>query len=536
VLVAFVNAAILRGYDFGRIEINVAWQARWSSNASGIDVTCKFVATGRTARVRTRKRGSRSTINRRRFIGMAGAAALAGTTLGMGKRQGQALETTPAMAEGQRANVMLVMCDDLNLPTVEALDGLNRIFGSKGMEFVNGFVTTPICSPARASFLRGQYAHTHGLWNNQNPDGNAYESLRNKGLDDSGTLPLWLKDAGYRTGLAGKYINFYSGDRVPPGWDDWFGWMGGSESERVCDNGTVVNVGDRVSADLCAERGAAFVRRAAADGVPFFLQLSPHAPHNPPEVPYRHRDRFGNLKLPKGPNFNEADTADKPAWLRRYDPLTEDDVRRLVEVHRNRTRSMLPVVEMADRVIAALAETGQLERTYIFFVSDNGYHLGNHRMPRGKLAPYDEDTRVPYYVRGPGIAPGSKEARFALNTDFAPTVCEIAGATPTHDPDGASLLPLMLGRPDVPWRERFVIEARREKNLDPQVPNYQGVRGAQYQYVEYATGEKEAYNVRKDPDQLHRIKGDAAVYDSMAPVLAAMRDKSGAAVRAEEGF
>jgi N-acetylglucosamine-6-sulfatase len=362
--------------------------------------------------------------------------------------------------------------------------------------------------------------------------------LKAKGLEDS-TYATAVQQVGYATAHIGKYINLYNELRIPPGWSEWYSWLGevgeGSQSGKVNDNGTLVDVGDRNTTDLCSARAVKWITEQSSAGTPFLCQISPQAPRSPPEQAYRFRDRFQQLPLPKEPNFNENNTSDKPDWLRRYGKLDDHDILALANVHRDRTKSMLPVVDMLDAIIQRLRDLGEREKTFIFFYSDHGYHIGNHRTPRGKLAPYDEDFRIPFYARGPGVPAGVRRPELALNIDLAPTFAEITGATIAHEVDGRSLLPLG-GAPAivVPWRRRFLLEAHTEANMDPQVPTYQGMLTPDYLYTEYVTGEKEAYNISTDPKRLNRIARSKPVYDGLGASLAALRDCTGEACRTAE--
>jgi N-acetylglucosamine-6-sulfatase len=138
------------------------------------------------------------------------------------------------------------------------------------------------------------------------------------------------------------------------------------------------------------------------------------------------------------------------------------------------------------------------------FTSDNGLHLGVHRLEE-KASAYEEAIRVPLLVRGPGVCQGVTRSQMALNTDFAPTFADLAGVTPPGFVDGRSLSPILSATPPTTWRTAFSVEHRRSKEEYPYVraiPNYDAVRTASHLYVEYETGEKELYNRSKDPYEL----------------------------------
>jgi N-acetylglucosamine-6-sulfatase len=162
-----------------------------------------------------------------------------------------------------------------------------------------------------------------------------------------------------------------------------------------------------------------------------------------------------------------------------------------------------------ERIIDALDALGELEDTYIVFTSDNGYHLGQHRLRNGKAQVYEEDIRVPLLVRGPGVPGGVTLDHFALNIDFAPTITDLAGAVPGRMMDGRSLVPLLVRDTPPPhdWRKDFLVEIYR-------VPGQVGepllaLRTRHEVYAEHASGFRELYDIRRDPFQLLNRVGAA---------------------------
>ena len=166
-----------------------------------------------------------------------------------------------------------------------------------------------------------------------------------------------------------------------------------------------------------------FVHQAGTSDDPFFLLLAPRAPHGPSTPAPRHEAAFADARAPRVPSFNEEDISDKPPWLRDTPPLTEEQITAIDALYRDRLRSMLAVGEMVADLIQTLESDGTLDSTYIVFTSDNGYQLGEHRLPDGKGVAYDESHRMPFIVRGPDIAAGAVEDRLALNIDLGPNLC-----------------------------------------------------------------------------------------------------------------
>ena len=173
----------------------------------------------------------------------------------------------------------------------------------------------------------------------------------------------------------------------------------------------------------------------------------------------------------------------------------------------------MAVDEMVDVVVQRLDERGALDNTYILFLSDNGYFLGEHRLPHGKDAPYDAASRVPLIARGPGIAAGSSVGEIALNIDLFPTIAELAGIAAPPFVDGRSMTLLLTGGNhgwrDVALIEGFGKETESNEGAETSTPAFRALRSDAILYAEYETGERELYNLRKDPYELSNIARQA---------------------------
>lgn len=97
--------------------------------------------------------------------------------------------------------------------------------------------------------------------------------------------------------------------------------------------------------------------------------------------------------------------------------------------------------ELVDSLVTRLEESEQLDNTYIIYTSDNGFHIGQHRLPPGKTCGYEEDIRVPLFIRGPGIQQGFEEDSVTTHIDMAPTIFQLAGIPSREDFDG-TVIPL----------------------------------------------------------------------------------------------
>jgi N-acetylglucosamine-6-sulfatase len=410
-------------------------------------------------------------------------------------------------------NIVVINLDDLDFRTFEVMQSTQSLLTSEGVSFRGMVATRALCCPSRASFLTGRYSHNHGVLSNLPPLG-GYLAFRQHG-DESSTLATWLSAAGYRTALFGKYLNgfpFGAPDftYIPPGWTEWYSEVlddesGDATAYLLNENGTLISYSDSEAdyePDVLAAKAIDFVRRTGGVA-PFFAFINPPSPHAPARAAQRYADAFPGAMAPRLPSFNEADISDKPAWLRAVPLLTGPEIADIDDLARHRYQSLLAIDDMVNGLMDALASTDQLSNTYIFFTSDQGVFMGQHRLPGGKNAPYEEAIRVPLIVRGPGVPAGRIVDHVVANVDLAPTIAELAGAPWPSDIDGISLVPLL--RRSIPslqsWRADVLIEASAGGSPYP-LPAFAGLRGPWYTYVEYATGEREFYDLRNDPYEL----------------------------------
>ena len=449
----------------------------------------------------------------------------------------------------QRPNIVLIVTDDQDVRSLQQMPKTRELLERQGASFSNFVVSTPGCCPSRASILRGQYTRNHGVRFSEGPDG-GHETFRALGHERS-TLATWLQDRGYRTAMVGKYLNGYGedgGTRVPPGWDEWYAATSLKYFDyEMVENGRIVRYGSKRKdylTDVLSAQAREFVTGSAQAGQPFFLYLAPRAPHGPATPAPRDQDRFKNAKVPRTAAFNESDVSDKPDYVRASPRLNRDAERQLDALYRNRLRTLLAVDEMVAALFQTLQASGTLDNTYVFFTSDNGYLLGEHRRAE-KGMPYEEAIRVPLLVRGPGVVP-RPIADLAANIDLAPTIAELTGAEAPDFVDGRSLVPLLEGRAPPPWRQAALVEAfGRDEVLaaleigdEPGNPPFKALRLQDRVYIEYPrTGERELYDLRADPMQLENLAGDPAHDEEMAELhawLEAMLNCVGQACRDAE--
>ncbi|MBW8487609.1 sulfatase [Actinomadura sp. PM05-2] len=415
-----------------------------------------------------------------------------------------------------RPNIVLVLADDLDRADLARFPQISALRRS-GASFDNAIVTDSWCCPSRSTILRSQYVHSHGVKTNNPPDG-GWPVFRRRGLEAS-TVGTWLHSAGYRTGLIGKYLNGYPGPSVPPGWDDWRvptpRHMYAQRDFVLIENGKPCPYKKGHLDDVLTWKADAFIRSTPA-GKPFFLYLAPLAPHLPAPYAPRHAGAFAGVRAPRTASFDRASSGDA-RWLARRPPLGRAQTARIDRVYRDRLRSTLSVDDMIGSLTRTLAATGRLNDTYLFFASDNGFHLGQHRLAPGKTTAFDEDVRVPLIVRGPGIVPGATIPSLAGTVDLAPTFADLAGAGVPSFAEGRSLVPLLRGGPPTPWRTGMLVEffaghvKKRPEGPDcdtrtrhgcPLPPTYAAIRTSRYTYVEYSTGERRLYDRLTDPAEM----------------------------------
>lgn len=448
-----------------------------------------------------------------------------------------------------RPNIVVILLDDLdwavfdaaigNLPAVQNLQ-------ARGTTFDQYYVTTPLCCPSRSSLLRGQYAHNHGvLWNRGEPGGNGgFEAFHRLGRETD-TVATALHDAGYRTGLFGKYLNGYPMSMPetyePPGWDDWAVHTASERDAFYIDydlnvNGTIVSYGsapEDYSTDVLRDFGAAFIRSTPVEQ-PLFLVLAPYAPHAPSMPAVRHVDVAANAEFRRAPSFNESDVSDKPEWVRKLPPIDAAITAEIDADVANRVASLMAIDDMVAEVSAALEESGRGESTYIVFLSDNGFHFGEHRVPFGKVTPYGESTRVPMIVVGPGVPAGSHNSAIVANIDLFPTFLGWAGVTSLPEfVDGRDVAGVINLTED-PTRQRILLEqfedvanrapravkppkpGKKLKDRTPTpttttslsqaiLPPFRAVRDATSLFVVYETGELEYYDLVSDPYAMNNL-------------------------------
>jgi len=443
-----------------------------------------------------------------------------------------------APAGKKRPNVVFILTDDqrwdqlgceghpfLKTPAVDRL-------ATEGARFANMFVTTSLCSPSRASFLSGLYAHSHGVVNNFTD----YPA-------ELPSFPRRLQESGYETAYVGKWHMGEASDERRPGFDYWVTHKG---QGKYYDTEFNVNGTREVKKGYYTHR----VTDMAVDWLqrehdrPFLLILGHKAPHTPftPEEKYLHVFDDVKIEYPDSAFALEG----KPKWVDQrldtwhgiYGPIygfrekfpdrRPESVKHFAAFVRGYTASIKSIDDSTARIYRTLAETGRLDDTLVIFAGDNGMFLGEHGMT-DKRTMHEPSIRVPLVVRYPKlIRPGTVVRQQVLNIDLAPSVLEICGAKPLANVHGRSWKRL-LGGDASGWRSAWYYEYNYEKQF-PYTPNVRGVRTDKWKYVRYPHGDgkpdrhkAELYNLAADPGELHNLIDDPDCAAKVAELKAELK-------------
>jgi len=420
----------------------------------------------------------------------------------------------------RRPNIIFILIDDLRWddlgisghPFVRT-PNIDRI-GREGAQFRNAFMTTPLCSPSRASFLTGQYPHTHGITDNVDRSAASHKLI---------TFPLLLQQSGYETAFIGKW-HMGNDDSRRPGFDRWvsFKGQGSYVNPEINEDGKDVNPGGYIT-DLLTGYATEFIKRRHSK--PPLVYLAHKAIH--PEVMQhddgsvnladaerfipaeRHRRLFIGKKIPRRPSAMLAPVG-KPALQRKIGDLPPLGASTATpdESVLGRLRSLMAIEEGVGKIIKALKETNQLDNTVIVLTSDNGYFYGEHGLSVERRLAYEESIRMPLLIRYPtAVKAGTVRDEFALNIDLAPTLLEWAGVSVPGRIEGHSLVPLLKAS-RTEWRKSFLIEYYSDR-VFPRIRDmgYKAVRNERWKYIHYfeLEGMDELYDLKADPYEMTNI-------------------------------
>ena len=376
---------------------------------------------------------------------------------------------------------------------------------ARGVRFEKAFVTLSICSPSRAACLTGRYGSANGV--------TSVPGTLNK---DEKTICHYLKDAGYRTGMVGKW--HLGNSPADCGFDsaEFF------RSNGTYYNRTVLKGDTRITAkgyieDYNAQRAIEFIEDGSS---PFLLWLCTQVPHMDHTFDWPARKetlaKYDLSKMPV-PETWQDDLNGKPAYLAqernrkqalRYGYEKEENIRR----HFQRYYAAITEMDAAlGRVLDAVDKLGLRDNTYILFMGDNGWFMGEHGFT-SKVLPYEESIRVPMIVAGPDIE-CRIDSNLVLNVDLAPTILELAQVEIPKNMHGKSLVPLLKAE-KVDWRQSFLYEAPTPSlGSRPLL----ALRTHRYKFVQtYDVDEpqrvvfEELYDLEQDPKEMSNVVSESS--------------------------
>ena len=449
-----------------------------------------------------------------------------------------------------KPNIVFILTDDLssNLITPQIAPHIYAL-EHQGETFSNYYVADSLCCPSRATIFTGLYPHDTKVTTNLPPYG-GYPKFVSQGLTKR-TFAVALQGVGYKTAMLGKYLNGYgdTGDElspppgradkmtkanapVPPGWNDWHvsNNTGYQEFNYWQNDNGVFHFYPKglgtYGVDVANRYAQSFIEQNAHH--PFLIEVATFAPHSPFIPAPRNAKDFPHLTQPHDPSF-DAQNVNPPAWLGQRAPMTSQQIQVTNESYRARAQAVESVDKLVADTEATLSREGIAKDTYIVFSSDNGLHLGQHRILDGKETAFDTDIRVPLIITGPGVPHGRVVPQVAQNVDLCPTFEQLGGAPIPATVEGHSLVSLLHPSGSAPkWRTVALLEHHGDtQRSDPDFdgagsnpPTYNGIRiqarhlpgfigPVDATWVEYddAKHETEYYNDAKDPYQIDNIAG-----------------------------
>ncbi|MBW1843726.1 MAG: sulfatase [Deltaproteobacteria bacterium] len=410
------------------------------------------------------------------------------------------------LTDDQRADALSIAGNTvLKTPNIDEL-------ARDGVRFTNAFVTTSLCAPSRASFLTGQWAHTHGVRTNE----------RRSRLKPTQTIFAdLLRDSGYEVAFIGKWHMDGAGrDRQ---WDYYFGFKGQGRykhPEFAENGGPDRRYWKRYTDDMLGTKAIEFIRRPHTK--PFCLFVFFKAPHRSWIRAPRHEKLFEDIKVPE-PDTLHTDYAGKPDAFKNADMKIGDfdDVVSFQKFAKDYYAVLTAVDENVGRVMKAVAEKKLVEDTAVIYSSDNGFFVGEWNFFDKRLM-HEPSIRIPMILRYPRlIKPGTTREDMVLNVDVAPTLLDLAGVPVPGWMQGESMRPLLEER-EVEWRDAWLYESYEYPAVH-MVPKNRGVRTDRWKYIHYFEDpqEYELYDLVADPGENNNLYGNI----EFAPIVEKLQQR-----------
>ncbi|KAI0157239.1 Arylsulphatase [Xylariaceae sp. FL1272] len=450
----------------------------------------------------------------------------------------------------KKPNIVFVLTDDqdVHLNSLDYMPFVRKHIIEKGTSFKKHYCTTSLCCPSRVTLWTGKLAHNTNVTDVKPPYG-GYPKFVSRGYNDD-WFPVWLEEAGYNSYYTGKLFNAHTIENYNSPFPRGF-----AGTDFLLDpytysylNSTFQSNSDspksyegQYSTDVLAEKAYALLDQAVndEDGKPFFLTVAPIAPHSNVEVKEtgegrgvlfsepvpadRHKDLFPDEIVPRTPSFN-PEFPSGANWIHTLPLQNESNVAYNDHFQRQRLRSLQAVDEIVDSLVTKLSNYGILDNTYIVYSSDNGFHIGQHRLQPGKTCGYEEDINVPLIIRGPGVSANESVDLVTTHTDLAPTFLSLLGIPLRSDFDG-SPIPVTKSQISREVAKAKTGGSRREHaNIEfwgtsltegihqprhEEFNTYKSLRlsGEEYDfyYAVWCTNEHELYDMRNDPYQLTNL-------------------------------
>ena len=410
-----------------------------------------------------------------------------------------------ARPRADRPNVLIIVTDDQRPDMMQFMPSTNSLFRRKGVRFSRAFATTPLCCPFRASLMTGQYAHNSGIRRQAD-----VMKLRHQH-----TMQRYLQDAGYTTALFGKYLNNWPIESPPP-YFSHFAMGTGYRDRQFNVEGSLKTIPKYVPSYLGRRATRLLDELEQDDDRPWFMMLTPSTPHLPSTPP----DRYEDVRLPRwegNPATSEEDLTDKPPMLYPNNSWVGVEAKPRRALYDKFARSLLGADDVVAKVMETLRRLDENSDTLAFFMSDNGYLMGEHGLKLKRLG-YPNSMEVPLYMRGPKrFVDGVDRDKLAANIDVLPTVLAATNLKPVegHVLDGR---PLQGGS----RRSRLLIEHFADDRRA--VPTWASLVTEQEQYTEYyAVDEhtitfREYYDIVTDPWRLTNTLGDDDALNDPGPL------------------